>query len=365
MTPPSTDRTRPVGVGFLGAGPATQTIHLPTLARLGGAFRVAGVMDVDLDRAREVAAPSGARAYATEAELLADPDVECVVLCSPNALHAAQAVAACEHGVRAVLCEKPLATTRADGQAVVDAATRTGVPLLVGAMHLFDPAWVRARELWADAPADLHTVRSTIVLPPNAAFENAASESVPGPAPAGPPPDLPPSARIRGSVLGLAIHDLPLVRALTHRPGDTGPSPAVTVRSATFLPPFGYVVDLLVGDCSVLLQASFSPAARPSWTLEAYGRTQALELEFSPSYVHAGSGTARLSTTGSATQVIPAAPANGYEAEWLAVADILAGRAPAPDPRELLADLTFALDIADQSARLLDVAPTTTPEGSR
>ena len=48
--------TPPLGVGILGAGPVTQAIHLPTLARLPDKFRVIAVMDIDAQVASSVAA---------------------------------------------------------------------------------------------------------------------------------------------------------------------------------------------------------------------------------------------------------------------------------------------------------------------
>jgi len=358
VTSSSTTATRPLGVGFLGAGPATQTIHLPTLARLGGLFRVVSVMDVDLGLAQEVARPASAKAVATQDELLADPEVDCVVVCSPNSLHSAQVIAASERGVKAILCEKPFATSAAEGRAAVAAVTSSGVPLVVGAMHVFDPAWEGVRERWWPELGDIHTVRSTVILPPNAASENAASEPVPGRPPMAPPAGVPDPTRLRNSILSLAIHDLPLIRALA------GPDAAVTVRSAALVAPFGYVVDAQVGGRSVLLMASFSAGARPSWTVEAYGPASALTLAFTPSYVHAGSAVATLTSRG-LVRTLPADPVNGYEAEWRAIADIVAGRRPAPDPNDLLADLTFAIEIADQAARFLESEPAMTTEVAR
>ena len=52
--------TTPLGVGILGAGPVTQAIHLPTLARLPDKFRVTAVMDIDSQVASSVAARAGA-----------------------------------------------------------------------------------------------------------------------------------------------------------------------------------------------------------------------------------------------------------------------------------------------------------------
>ncbi|MES2301779.1 MAG: hypothetical protein V4521_06860 [Pseudomonadota bacterium] len=61
--------TRILGVGFLGAGPATQAIHLPTLARLQNQFRIANVMDPVGATAEAVAARVGA-AWTTDAAAL-------------------------------------------------------------------------------------------------------------------------------------------------------------------------------------------------------------------------------------------------------------------------------------------------------
>lgn len=337
-----------IGVGFLGAGPATQAIHLPTLARLADRFRVAAVMDTDADLAGQVAGSVGARAVTSADELLDDEDVACVVVCSPNAFHAPQAVAASERRhVRAVLCEKPLATSVEEARTVVDAVRRTGTALVVGAMHAFDPGWVAAADTWLPRLGAPHTVRSTVVLPPNAVFEDVASELVPGWPPMAPRRGVPDSARLRGSVLGLAIHDLPLIRRLL--PGE-GP---VRVRSATPVAPFGYVIDAQVGACAVLLSAAFSAGARPTWTVEAFGADASLRLDFTPSYVHAGSATATLRTPGS-TQVLPAAPRNGYEEEWRALGDVVAGLRRPPDPDGLLDDLRFAIDLAETAGRWAD-----------
>src|SRR6266540_1688278 len=64
-----------------------------------------------------------------DAELLASEDVAAVVVCAPNVQHRALTVAAAAAG-KHVLCEKPLATTRADGEAMIAACRRAGVQLM-------------------------------------------------------------------------------------------------------------------------------------------------------------------------------------------------------------------------------------------
>jgi predicted dehydrogenase len=76
-------------------------------------------------------------------ELLADDRVGAVVLATPHSLHADQIVAAAAAG-KPVMCEKPLALTRADAARAVAACHRGGVVLAVGENHRF---WPTAREL--------------------------------------------------------------------------------------------------------------------------------------------------------------------------------------------------------------------------
>jgi phthalate 4,5-cis-dihydrodiol dehydrogenase len=92
-----------------------------------------------LPRPREAfARDTRGRVYATVEELCADPEVEAIYIASPHELHAEQAVTAMERG-KHVLVEKPLALTLADCDRVIAAAERTGVQVIVGHTHGFDP----------------------------------------------------------------------------------------------------------------------------------------------------------------------------------------------------------------------------------
>ncbi|BAS14578.1 hypothetical protein AHiyo8_28810 [Arthrobacter sp. Hiyo8] len=74
----------PLGVGILGAGPVTQAIHLPSLARLRNILEVRHIMDVDSAVAESVAARVGAKHSTSIDALLGDPDVDIVAICSPT-----------------------------------------------------------------------------------------------------------------------------------------------------------------------------------------------------------------------------------------------------------------------------------------
>jgi predicted dehydrogenase len=84
--------------------------------------------------------------HASYEDILADPDIDAVVLVTPNSLHAAQIVAAAEAG-KHVFCEKPFTLTGADAQTAVDAAEKAGVTVAVGYNRRFHPEMNKLREM--------------------------------------------------------------------------------------------------------------------------------------------------------------------------------------------------------------------------
>lgn len=330
-----------LGVGFLGAGPVTQAIHLPSLSRLTDLFVVKHVMDADGAVAAAVASRTGARSSTSVDDLLEDPEVDVVAICSPNRFHAAQVVAACRAGKKAILCEKPFATSAEEAAELSAVALETGVPIVVGAMHTFDPGWLAAEQLWGDLPESAHTIRSSIVLPPNVRFEDFATEVIARgdfPAPDYSDPAVV-AAVLEMGVLGLAIHDLPLVRRFVPSFDD------LAVLHASRVNPFGYVFVLRAGGRTIELTAAMNNTWMPDWAFKAIGPDSALKVPFTPSYVQAGSAVAEFQRDGRRTIVGPLTH-NGYEGEWRRIADIVNGAASAPALETLIDDLTFALAIA-------------------
>ncbi|WP_375389098.1 Gfo/Idh/MocA family protein [uncultured Amnibacterium sp.] len=337
----------PFGVGLIAAGPVAQAIHLPTLARMPDRFSVVHVADIDPAIAREVAGHVGARCSASAEELIADPFVEVVVVGSPDRFHAEQVIAACEAGKSAVLCEKPLAISVEDAFAIAEASTRTGVPVVVGTMHAFDAAWVEALREWETLGSSAHAIRVSAALPPNAWSEDFATQIFGRPAPRQAAADTMEAdvATARGGVLGLAIHDLPLVRRLL-------PAGPVEVHSVDLLAPWGIELVASVGDCMLELHGAVGSTWRPDWTLEAIGEDSVLRTRFPLSYVHAGSSTSTL-TRADQTVVLGPYADGGYVDEWEHVFAVLTGEAAAPDMEALLADADLALDLARQAEALV------------
>src|SRR5579859_1654870 len=112
-----------VGMGRIGR------VHLQALAAVEGA-EVVGVFDVNAQLARERADAFGVpRVFGSWAEVLHDPEVECVGILLPHDLHEQYAVEALEAG-KHVVCEKPLAPTLPECDRMLAAADRSGRKLL-------------------------------------------------------------------------------------------------------------------------------------------------------------------------------------------------------------------------------------------
>ena len=111
-------RTAVFGTGFMGR------VHLEALRRLGS-VEVYAIVHPQVEKARRLAEQFPAeRVEADYRKILADPAVDAVHICTPNALHFPMAMDALEAG-KHVLCEKPLTTSTADARALVAAAARS------------------------------------------------------------------------------------------------------------------------------------------------------------------------------------------------------------------------------------------------
>ncbi len=338
-----------LGVGFAGAGPVTQAIHLPTLAHLPDLFTPACVMDVNIDLAASVADGTGARAAGSLEELLADPAVDVVAICSPQQFHADQAIAAMRAGKKAILCEKPLASSAEEARAIADVSAETGVPVIVGAMHVFDPAWRAVQDELGDFSSRVRSIRSSIVLPLNDRFENWATEVTGRPEMAFTMPGEMTPELIRqtfhGLILGLAVHDLPLIRTFLPDWRD------LEIWSARQLAPFGYLIAGQAGGRALQLAGTMHLHGEAYWDLEVVTEAEVLRIRFTPSYVHGGSAVATMTDAAGAVRQIGPFGRNGYVEEWRALHAAANGdRSAAPALDTVAADFDFVIDVANKAS---------------
>ena len=120
--------------------------------------RVVALCDPNVERARAAAEKWGVpRVYGALEELLADDEVDAVEILSPTHLHAEHVLAAAAAG-KHVSCQKPIATSVADGREMVDACRRAGVVFRVTENCCHYPPLERARQAVRDGAIGTPTV---------------------------------------------------------------------------------------------------------------------------------------------------------------------------------------------------------------
>jgi UDP-N-acetyl-2-amino-2-deoxyglucuronate dehydrogenase len=126
-----------IGTAIIGAGKVAAT-HAEAFRSLPES-RFVAVCDVHAERAAGFAAKYGVRAYTGVDEMLRDPAVQMVSICTPHPQHAAAAVAAGRAGV-SVLVEKPMAVSLEQCDRMIEAAASTGAKLgVVSQRRLYEP----------------------------------------------------------------------------------------------------------------------------------------------------------------------------------------------------------------------------------
>ncbi len=135
-----------VSIGLIGAG-TMGSFHAESLAvRVPGA-RLAAIVDPDAGVAERTAQRLGVPVAASDPdEVLADPDIDAVVITAPARAHADLVAAAASAG-KHVFCEKPMAVELEEADRAISAAASAGVILQVGFQRRFAADWRAARRL--------------------------------------------------------------------------------------------------------------------------------------------------------------------------------------------------------------------------
>ncbi|HMK70109.1 MAG TPA: Gfo/Idh/MocA family oxidoreductase, partial [Xanthobacteraceae bacterium] len=169
-----------VGVGVMGSN------HARVLSGIPG-VQLVGIADPDRKQRDAVARTLGCEAFADIDGLLRSaPDA--VSIAAPTHLHHDLALRCISRGIH-VLVEKPIAPTVEEGHAIVAAARRAGVTLMVGHVERFNPAVESIRR--AIKGQDILSIAITRVGP------------------------FPPRMSNVGVVIDLAVHDIDLIRWFT------------------------------------------------------------------------------------------------------------------------------------------------------
>lgn len=126
-----------VSVGFIGAGNINR-YHMKNAAAAGlKLVAVADVVETAAADAKQQYAMS--KSYTDYKEMLADPEIQGVIIGTPNKFHAEQAIASLNAG-KHVFLEKPMAINLAEADAIVAAAKKNGKTVQMGMINRFKGA---------------------------------------------------------------------------------------------------------------------------------------------------------------------------------------------------------------------------------
>lgn len=118
-----------LGIGIIGCGIIAKR-HIEACKQMGDYCEIKAVSDISLEKAQQAAAQAGdgVTAYTDYREMLERDDIQVVALCTPPFAHKEPAIAAFEQG-KHVLCEKPLAPSLEDCDAMIASAREHGCKL--------------------------------------------------------------------------------------------------------------------------------------------------------------------------------------------------------------------------------------------
>lgn len=130
--------------GVIGLGNISGA-HITNYRKLEGVELVAGA-DVNAEAVQEVAAKYAFKGYTDWRQMLDEQDLDMVSICTPPFLHREMSVEALQRGI-SVMCEKPIAATTEDAEAIAAAAAGSDAKLMVAYCHRWHPPIKKVKQL--------------------------------------------------------------------------------------------------------------------------------------------------------------------------------------------------------------------------
>lgn len=183
-----------LNIGIIGAGRIGK-LHAKSIAYNVPTAKVLGITDVYKDGLQEFADSLGIeKVYDNHHDLINDPEIDAVLICSSTDTHADIAVEAAKAG-KHIFCEKPVDLTPQKVQSVIDAVADANVKLQVGFNRRFDHNFKNVHDMVVDKKiGDVHIVKITSRDPAPPSAEYAAVSG--------------------GMFLDMTIHDFDMARYL-------------------------------------------------------------------------------------------------------------------------------------------------------
>jgi predicted dehydrogenase len=129
-----------VGAGYIGR------LHADVIHASFPDARILKVHDPVQKKSRELAERVGAAHCGTPRDILDDPGIDVIVVCTPTHLHAEMVIQAAEHG-KDIFCEKPLAMSLSEADQMIRVTEARGVRAFCGHVLRFWPVYVKARQV--------------------------------------------------------------------------------------------------------------------------------------------------------------------------------------------------------------------------
>jgi len=135
---------QPIRVALVGCGAIARSAHLPAMAHLGDRVRLVATADLDEEAARAAAGPWGAAVHTDYRPCVERTDVDMVMIATPEFEHQGPVEAAAAAG-KPILCEKPMASSLSEADAMLAACRRAGVRLMIGHSRRFTRRYMEIR----------------------------------------------------------------------------------------------------------------------------------------------------------------------------------------------------------------------------
>lgn len=132
-------------IAVVGCGSIAQVRHLPEF-EANPNTEIVAVCDIVEERVNKIAEKYNAKAYTSYEEMFVKENVDAISVCIPNYLHAAVSIAGLNAGLH-VLCEKPMATSKEEAEAMIAAAKQNGKKLMIGHNQRFVASHQKAKEI--------------------------------------------------------------------------------------------------------------------------------------------------------------------------------------------------------------------------
>ncbi len=140
----SSPAVKEIKVGVIGCG-RIGLVHLGAITKAPNVSPVI-VSNPTVSKAEAAASTYGVPRFSGDAmDVITDPEVDAVWICSPSQYHADQ-IKACAANGKHVFCEKPIATDLAETVEAINACNEAGVKLMIGLQRRFDPNFRRVRD---------------------------------------------------------------------------------------------------------------------------------------------------------------------------------------------------------------------------